>query len=521
MATAPGENPYLSTRPLPIRQKERSDDIAAAPGQNQYLATRQSERTDDDGIEAPMATAPGENSYLIKLPLTPAKSKMTDDDGIEAPMATATCENPYLLTRPLPTTQSRSTSDWTAKQLQWMSASTEAAWESSQTAWQSVKRGEQTNKIAQTSALALAPIEAARSSDVAQQLTKRRNQTSKIVQSSALALTSSEAAWESSKIAWESITGEQRTAEKSRTQKKGKSPKVREEAGEHTVTNATARFFSHVEIPVKRPIVRARHQTVMPPPQPKSAVPATDRRPPQRDPPSSSQRSQPLNPSQDSKIQKIPTKNPAQQHYSKRTSGGWRVLNARDAAIEIQKEHRAWSRRKRIAEGKCKEAAESERQEESNRGADGSQSPSLQPSFTRPPTSDGIKSINPPGKRKRGDYEGLISCRPRDKLWKYWENKHLLCSYAAGSSFAQISASREFSNGLVIRSEQECQERYKTLNEWQPLQDEELLRIGETEANEDFARICSVNFSRGLVKRSAEQCKERFEFLRKSEFEGF
>lgn len=159
--------------------------------------------------------------------------------------------------------------------------------------------------------------------------------------------------------------------------------------------------------------------------------------------------------------------------------------------------------------------------QDDNRGRNGSQSPSLQPSFTRPPTSDGIKSINPPGKRKRGDYEGLISCRPSDKLWKFWESKHLLRSYAAGSSFAQISASREFSNGLVIRSEKECQERYKTLNEWQQLQDKELLRIGETEANEDFARICSVSFSRGLVKRSAEQCKERFEFLRKSEFEGF
>lgn len=166
--------------------------------------------------------------------------------------------------------------------------------------------------------------------------------------------------------------------------------------------------------------------------------------------------------------------------------------------------------RKSTVEGKGKEAAESEREEEWNRAG---------PLFTRPPTSDGITSINPPGKRRRHtDYEGLISCRPSDKLWKSWENKHLLRSYAAGSSFAQISASREFSNGLVIRSEKECHERYKVLQEWQPFQDEELLRVGE---NEDFARICSVNFSRGLVKRSAEQCKERLEFLRKSKFEGF
>lgn len=59
------------------------------------------------------------------------------------------------------------------------------------------------------------------------------------------------------------------------------------------------------------------------------------------------------------------------------------------------------------------------------------------------------------------------------------------------------------------------------LHEWQPMQDEELLRVGEAEANEEFAQICSAKFSRGLVKRSAEQCKERFEFLRNSEFEGF
>lgn len=290
-------------------------------------------------------------------------------------------------------------------------------------------------------------------------------------------------------------------------------------------TDPKAGVFSHDEIPQTGPVERVRPQTLrlkckLPDEATKnnSSRTATS----QTDPPSSSQRSQPPNPSQDSKIQKIPTKNPAQQHYSKLIHGGWKVLNARDAAIEIRNEEKACRGRKRTAEGKCKEAAESEPQEESNRGGNGSQSPSIQPSVTRPPTSDGITSMNPPGKRKRlGDYEGLISCRPSDKLWKSWENKHLVRSYAAGSSFAQISASREFSNGLVIRSEKECQERCKTLNEWQPLQDKELLRVGETEANEDFARICSVNFSRGLVKRSVEQCKERFEFLRKSEFEGF
>ena len=149
------------------------------------------------------------------------------------------------------------------------------------------------------------------------------------------------------------------------------------------------------------------------------------------------------------------------------------------------------------------------------------QSPLPQPSFTRPPTSDGIISKTPPAKRRHTDYEGLISCRPSDKFWENWENKHLLRSHAAGSSFAQISASREFSSGPVIRSEEECHERYKVLQEWQPFQDEQLLRAGESGAYEDFGQNFSMTFSKSLVKRSVEQCNERLEFLKNSEFEGF
>lgn len=573
MATAQGENPYIKTRHLPVTQSQRSDDMAAA------VPRTQSRSTSGEGIQAFQWTAPGA----------------------------------IILSSPLPLT------------------STQAAWKSSQTAWQSIKRGEQRTEIAQTSALALASGEAATSSEVTRQLTKRRKQTTKIAQSSTLAPKSSEAAWrsqeidqkgeqiaeiakkstlawassvlawQSSKIAWESIEGEQRTAEKARAHKEQiaassskaghrdfgatlisqPGPKVREETADHTLSRSSSLIVvpgSHDDssqpIPpartlgdhtiTKRPVVSVQPNTVMPPPQRKSAIPASDRKaavfsenevqktcpvervrpqtlslickPPdpatqnishneeasRRDPPSSSQPSQPPNPSHESKIQKIPTKNLAQQYYSQMIRGGWRILNVRDAAIRIQKEDRAWGARKRTAEGKCKEVVEKQREEESNRKGSGSQSPSLQPSCTHPPTSDGITSINPPGKRRRQtDYQGLISCRPSDKLWKSWENKHLLRSYAAGLSFAQISASREFSNGLVIRSEKECHEQYKVLHEWQPMQDEELLRVGQSKANEEFSQICSAKLSRGLVKRSAEQCKERFEFLRNSEFEGF
>lgn len=99
------------------------------------------------------------------------------------------------------------------------------------------------------------------------------------------------------------------------------------------------------------------------------------------------------------------------------------------------------------------------------------------------------------------------------------KHQDLLRSYVAGSSF-EINAPRESRNGLVIRNEEECHERQKVLQEWQPFQDKKFLRAGESGAKEDFAQICSVDSSKGLVKRSVERCKELFEFLRNSEFEG-
>lgn len=73
----------------------------------------------------------------------------------------------------------------------------------------------------------------------------------------------------------------------------------------------------------------------------------------------------------------------------------------------------------------------------------------------------------------------------------------------------------------MIRTEDECRERYETLQEWQSFQDEELLRAGESGEKENFAVVCANKFSKGLVKRSEQQCKERYEFLKRSEFEGF
>lgn len=40
----------------------------------------------------------------------------------------------------------------------------------------------------------------------------------------------------------------------------------------------------------------------------------------------------------ESRIQKIPTTDPAKQYYSQQTIGGWRVLNAQEAAKEMRRE---------------------------------------------------------------------------------------------------------------------------------------------------------------------------------------
>lgn len=123
----------------------------------------------------------------------------------------------------------------------------------------------------------------------------------------------------------------------------------------------------------------------------------------------------------------------------------------------------------------------------------------------------------PPPKKRKTDYLRLIACIPSDRLWKSWENKHLLRSYANGLSFAEIASTSQFSNGLVIRNEADCRARFEFLHQWQPSQDAELLRVGGgahgVDENENFARTCSERFSKGLVKRSEKQCKERYEFL--------
>lgn len=125
----------------------------------------------------------------------------------------------------------------------------------------------------------------------------------------------------------------------------------------------------------------------------------------------------------------------------------------------------------------------------------------------------------PPAKKRKPDYLRLIACIPSDRLWKSWENKHLLRSYANGSSFAQIASSNEFSNGLLIRNEVECRAHFEFLHQWQPFQDAELLRAGSCSVDQNFGRTCAERFSKGMVKRSEKQCKERYEFLVKGEFE--
>lgn len=44
-------------------------------------------------------------------------------------------------------------------------------------------------------------------------------------------------------------------------------------------------------------------------------------------------------PRPESRIQKIPTKDPTKQYYSQQILGGWRILNANEAAKQMRREH--------------------------------------------------------------------------------------------------------------------------------------------------------------------------------------
>lgn len=291
------------------------------------------------------------------------------------------------------------------------------------------------------------------------------------------------------------------------------------------------RYFSNVIPPVNRRVARVQGQTVPQPPRKRKYAVIENKDDDDGDDvdgdgdganqyatahgkqPGLSQQKHLPNPSPDSRIQKIPTKNPSRQYYSHQAFGGWRVFDARNASNELEKEKRekTWMARKRVEEKVCNEAEEAGRSEY--------RKPPPQP-FPDSSFESTTESASSPAERQKSGYP-YISCRPSDRLWKSWENKHLLRSHAAGSSFAQISASAQFSKGFVIRTEDECRERYETLQEWQSFQDEELLRAGESGENENFAVVCAKKFSKGLVKRSEQQCKERYEFLKRSEFEGF
>ncbi|MCJ1342927.1 hypothetical protein MMC31_001116 [Peltigera leucophlebia] len=246
-------------------------------------------------------------------------------------------------------------------------------------------------------------------------------------------------------------------------------------AEEHAEEDSRSfRYFSNLDVSLKRHVAGIQNQTAKLPPRKRKHVATED----DNDDglAAQSQHRELPNPSPDSKIQKIPTKEPSNQYYSHQAIGGWRMLNAKDAAIEIEKEKEA------------KTVVEKRRSESTPAGT---------------------------------DYPHLLSCRPSDKLWKSWENKHLLRSHVASKSFAQIGSSAQFNKGLVIRTEDECREQYETLQQWQPFQDEELRHAGKSAENDSFAAVCARNFSQGLVKRSAQQCWERYEFLKKSEFEAF
>lgn len=227
----------------------------------------------------------------------------------------------------------------------------------------------------------------------------------------------------------------------------------------------------------------------------------------------SSQHDKPSIPRAESRIQKIPTKDPAKQYYSKQSMGGWRILNEKEAAKQMKREGMKHMGNTESIRDKLGGVAQNEQVEETSVNLEEGGSymkPTTPHHYNRLITTTIAAS---PSKKRKTDYLRLIACIPSDRLWKSWENKHLLRSYANGLSFAQIASSSEFSNSLVIRNEAECRARFEALQQWQPFQDAELLRVGGLGVDENFARTCSEKFSKGLVKRSEKQCKERYDFL--------
>lgn len=134
-------------------------------------------------------------------------------------------------------------------------------------------------------------------------------------------------------------------------------------------------------------------------------------------------------PCPESKIRMVPVKDSAKQYHSHLFQGGWRVSNVKDSANEIRKI-------KARGQGNKPERDESRQAEEARLEPGESMLTPQNPTNPSFATTTTITVAVPPAKERKTDYLRLISCIPSDKIWKSWENKHLLCSHANGSSFA-------------------------------------------------------------------------------------
>lgn len=496
--TLPEANPSLWKRPIPLDWMSSEPNLSSPSGvnDNQYSSgtAREWYAAPHRQSEAWKGVAIGENPYLSKLLFPPVKARRTNDEGIEAPQGTAPSEQDPFPSRPHPSSEDARKS---VKQLQIAEISSSVVNDLSPTPI-GVSGSRAPEETAENPTLSSSnlPIPAPTPQDDSSQVLPR------------------------SRLLGMSMVGDY--------------------AEEEEEDSRSSHYFSNMLTPVNRRVIRVQSQTVLLPPR-KRKYAAIEKNDDDDDEdganqyatahgeqPCPSQQKHLPSPSSDSRIQKIPTKNPSRQYYAHQAFGGWRVLDARNAEIELEKEKRdkAWRACKRDEEKVCNEAEEvggSEYRKPPPQVFSESSFNSTTESASSPAQrqQSGYPHISsPPAKRQQSGYP-QISCRSSDRLWKSWENKHLLRSHAAGLSFAQISASAEFSKGFVIRTEDECRERYETLQEWQLFQDEELLRAGESGENENFAAVCANKFSKGLVKRSEQQCRERYEFLKSSEFECF
>ena len=340
--TALDANPPLSKRPLILDGRSSTPDLSCSSGRHHnQQSPGQVVRNAEESYrkeEACKGITRDENPFLSKFPFPPTKSKRTNE-RLEGPKWIGRGENYYSSKHPLPPTQSKSTSNQEIEALQGTAPRENP--NLSTLTLRHIEMGEDPAKSVQSW------NEIASSSTVASHQDFNPSPTclpgANIFNEAAEkpALRSSVP----STLPQALIYDVWRHISRPKIVRENVIGKTRAEAGKRL-----KRYFSHVSIPIKGPVVRAQHKTVKPRPRKRALIANPQKDPVKRQPfkltqsrqcvateddggrpaaavhgeePVSSQSTEPPIPSPNSKVQKIPTKDPAKQYYSHQAHGGW------------------------------------------------------------------------------------------------------------------------------------------------------------------------------------------------------